>query len=47
MTVDKDVDRETKEAKVEDVVLGDDDCELGVNAKTREYSSTYSDLRKY
>lgn len=40
MTVDEDVDREAEEAKVEDVVLEDDDCGLGVNAKTRGFLLT-------
>lgn len=37
MTVDKDVGEAGEEIKVEDVVLEDNDCRLGVNAKTREF----------
>ena len=40
ITVNEDVDREAEEAKVEDVVLEDDDCGLGVNAKTRGFLLT-------
>lgn len=37
MTVDEEVDRDAEEAKVEDVVLKNDNCRLGVNSRTLEF----------